>query len=598
MIALREQAPGKVNLCLFLGPTRADGRHELVTVFQPLTLADEVSLTPGPLGAVADEVVCPGVEGDNLAAAALRAFRARTGWAGGAVRLTIDKRIPVAAGMAGGSADAGAALRLAARAAGIDDDALLLDIAAGLGADVPAQVRPGRALATGVGDRLEPLGAPPAYGVAILPSHARLSTADVFREADRLGLARDAAGLAERLAAVRADRGRPAGRAARQRPRSRPRCRCARRSPTRWSPCAAAGARPRARLRVGADRRRAVRRPDRRPRRGGDARRPRSAPGRGHALGRPRVKPVWLVFAAAVVAYVLWRRKRLEKTALAFWAVVATAALVYGLGLVHLPNLEKSLISIGETLGPWTYALVGALAFLETGAFIGLLAPGETAMLLGGLVAGQGKIDVLTMIAIAWTAAVAGDVTSFFLGRRLGRGFMERHGPRVKITEERLQSVEGFFDRHGGKAILLGRFVGLVRAVAPFLAGSSGMPLRRFIPYDVIGAGLWSGGLILLGYIFWQSFSKVVEYAKKGALGLGIAITLVVGIVWLVRWLRRAENRAAMRDWVMRQRERPVIGPVVRAAEPVARGAGRRRGSSGTASPRATSGSSSRRSSP
>jgi len=207
LIALREQAPGKVNLCLFLGPTRADGRHELVTVFQPLTLADEVSLTPGPLGSTGDEVVCPGVEGDNLAAAALQAFRARTGWAGGAVRLTIDKRIPVAAGMAGGSADAGAALRLAARAAGIEDDALLLDIAAGLGADVPAQVRPGRALATGVGDRLEPLGAPPAYGVAILPSHARLSTAEVFREADRLGLARDADGLAERLAAVRATAG-------------------------------------------------------------------------------------------------------------------------------------------------------------------------------------------------------------------------------------------------------------------------------------------------------------------------------------------------------------------------------------------------------
>ncbi|MEP6953167.1 MAG: 4-(cytidine 5'-diphospho)-2-C-methyl-D-erythritol kinase [Solirubrobacteraceae bacterium] len=207
MIALREQAPGKVNLCLFLGPTRPDRRHELVTVFQPLTLADDVSLTPAPLGAGADEVLCPGVEGENLAAVALRAFRARTGWAGAPVRLTIDKRIPVAAGMAGGSADAGAALRLAARAAGIDDDALLLDIAEGLGADVPAQVRPGRALATGAGETLAPLGAPPAYGVAILPSHERLSTADVFREADRLGLARDAEGLAERLAAVRATAG-------------------------------------------------------------------------------------------------------------------------------------------------------------------------------------------------------------------------------------------------------------------------------------------------------------------------------------------------------------------------------------------------------
>ncbi len=203
MTVLRERAPGKVNVCLFLGPARADGRHELVTVFQPLSLADEVTLEPAPLGAGGDEVLCPGVDGDNLAAAALRAFRERTGWDGAPVRVRIDKRIPVAAGLAGGSADAGAALRLAARAAGVEDDDLLRDLAAGLGADVPAQVRPGRALATGAGERLEPLPAPPAYGVAILPSHERLSTADVYREADRLGLARSADALAMALSAVR-----------------------------------------------------------------------------------------------------------------------------------------------------------------------------------------------------------------------------------------------------------------------------------------------------------------------------------------------------------------------------------------------------------
>lgn len=286
------------------------------------------------------------------------------------------------------------------------------------------------------------------------------------------------------------------------------------------------------------------------------------------------MKPVWLVFAAAVAAYLVWRRRRLERLSLIGGALVVAAAVVYGLGLVQLPNLEKLLIDVGRTLGPWTYLLVGTLAFLETGAFVGLIAPGETAMLLGGLVAGQGKIDVLVMIAIAWTAAVAGDLTSYFLGHRLGRGFMERHGPRVKITEERLQTVEAFFDRHGGKAILLGRFVGLVRAIAPFLAGSSRMPLRRFVPYDVIGAGLWAGGLITLGYVFWQSFSRLVDYAKKGALALGAVIALVVGIVWLVRWARRDENRARARAWFMRQRDKPVIGPVVRALEPVARGAG------------------------
>lgn len=285
------------------------------------------------------------------------------------------------------------------------------------------------------------------------------------------------------------------------------------------------------------------------------------------------MKPVWLVFAAVVVVYLLGRRRRLEKPSLIGGGLVAAGALAYGLGLVRLPSLETLLIDIGETLGPWTYLLVGSLAFLETGAFIGLLAPGETAMLLGGLVAGQGRIDVVAMVAIAWTAAVAGDLTSFALGRRLGRGFIERHGPRVKITEERLQSVEGFFDRHGGKAILLGRFVGLVRAVAPFLAGSSGMPLRRFVPYDVIGAGIWSGGLVVVGYLFWQSFSQVVDYAKTGALALGAVITLVAAIVWLIRWSRRKENRARLRASLMRQRERPVIGPVIRVLEPVARGA-------------------------
>jgi 4-diphosphocytidyl-2-C-methyl-D-erythritol kinase len=200
--ALTTLAPAKINVCLFVGPTRADGRHELVSVMQPLSLADEVRLEPASGGA--DEVICPGVPGENLAATALARFRAATGWAGPAVRVVIDKRIPVAAGMAGGSADAGAALRLIAAVAGVDNDALLLELAADLGADVTAQVRPRRVLATGAGERIEPLPAPASYGVLVLRSRRQLATAAVYREADRLGLARDAAGLAQRATAVRA----------------------------------------------------------------------------------------------------------------------------------------------------------------------------------------------------------------------------------------------------------------------------------------------------------------------------------------------------------------------------------------------------------
>jgi membrane protein DedA with SNARE-associated domain/membrane-associated phospholipid phosphatase len=283
------------------------------------------------------------------------------------------------------------------------------------------------------------------------------------------------------------------------------------------------------------------------------------------------VKPVWMVAAVALAAFLVWRRRRLEPTLLIGGAIAVVVIGVYSTGVIKLPNLEETLIRVGETLGNWTYLLVGALAFLETGAFIGLIAPGETAMLLGGLVAGQGQISVVTLIGVVWVCAVAGDLTSFFLGRRLGRPFLVRHGSKVQITEGRLRHVEAFFDRHGGKAILIGRFVGLVRAIAPFLAGSSGMSLRRFLPYDIVGAGLWGSTFVLLGYIFWQSFSSLVDYAKKGALALGTVIVLVVGIVWLVRWARRPENRREARAWLERQAERPLLRPVARLLRPVVR---------------------------
>jgi 4-diphosphocytidyl-2-C-methyl-D-erythritol kinase len=194
-------APAKVNLGLFVGPTReADGRHQLVTVMQSISLADELRLEPAAArGADGDELVCPGLAGppqENLAARALTAFRAATGWDAPPLRLSVEKRIPVAAGLGGGSADAAATLRLAQHASGLGDERLLLELGAVLGADVPAQIAPGRWLATGAGELLEALPDPfPALELLVLPSHAELSTAAVYREADELGLAREAGEL-------------------------------------------------------------------------------------------------------------------------------------------------------------------------------------------------------------------------------------------------------------------------------------------------------------------------------------------------------------------------------------------------------------------
>src|SRR6202035_5836707 len=128
-------------------------------------------------------VLCPGVPGaaaDNLAARALAAFRAATGWDAPPLRLGIVKRIPVAAGLGGGSADAAAALRLARHASGMGDEQLLLRLGVQLGADVPAQIAPGRWLASGAGEELHELAPPSSpFGVLVLPLAAELSTAAV-----------------------------------------------------------------------------------------------------------------------------------------------------------------------------------------------------------------------------------------------------------------------------------------------------------------------------------------------------------------------------------------------------------------------------------
>jgi 4-diphosphocytidyl-2-C-methyl-D-erythritol kinase len=179
-------APAKLNLCLHLGPQRSDGLHEICSLFQSVTLADELHLEPG---APEDEVVCPGVRGTNLAVLALAGFRERFGWSGAPVRITIEKRIPVAAGFGGGSADAAAVIRLARAASGIEPpQAELVELAMSLGADVPSQLEPGLALVRGAGEHVELIELPGRVAFVLLAGVGRLRTADVYARADELGI--------------------------------------------------------------------------------------------------------------------------------------------------------------------------------------------------------------------------------------------------------------------------------------------------------------------------------------------------------------------------------------------------------------------------
>ncbi len=186
-------APAKLNLCLYLGARREDGLHELCSLFEPLALADPIEVAEGER----DEIECPGVEGQNLAARALAGLRSR-GWDHRPLRVRIEKRIPIAAGLGGGSADAAAILRLAAGEIGD-----LAALAGEIGADVPSQLIPSLALVEGAGERVERLPDPVPHAVVLLPGGGGLSTAEVFAEADRLGLGRDAGELADLAARLR-----------------------------------------------------------------------------------------------------------------------------------------------------------------------------------------------------------------------------------------------------------------------------------------------------------------------------------------------------------------------------------------------------------
>ena len=186
--AAREAAPAKVNLVLHVGRRGPDGLHELCSLFASVDLEDTVTVAV----AERDEVICrPPIAGRNLAADAVTALRAALGGELPPLRVEIGKRIPVAAGLAGGSADAAATLRACNQLAGGRLDAHdIRRVAQALGSDVPSQVEPRHALVTGTGERVEPIGLP-AMTLVLVPAAEGLSTGDVYAEADRLGTTRD-----------------------------------------------------------------------------------------------------------------------------------------------------------------------------------------------------------------------------------------------------------------------------------------------------------------------------------------------------------------------------------------------------------------------
>lgn len=204
---------------------------------------------------------------------------------------------------------------------------------------------------------------------------------------------------------------------------------------------------------------------------------------------------------------------------------------------------------------PWAYVAVGVLTTLEASAFVGLVIPGETALLIGGFIASQGRADLLDMCIIAALGAIIGDSIGYEIGRHLGPSLRNsrlgrRIGPRWDRTTDYLQ-------RKGGRAIFFGRFVGVLRALVPTVAGMSEMPYRTFLPWNALGGLIWGPSFVLLGYLAGNSFRTVEHYAGRASLVVFAALIGIGLVVWAARKVSRRES--AVRSWIDRRLDRPWI---------------------------------------
>jgi membrane-associated protein len=201
---------------------------------------------------------------------------------------------------------------------------------------------------------------------------------------------------------------------------------------------------------------------------------------------------------------------------------------------------EHIMRTIGNSIGLWLYALAGGLAFAEAALLVGFILPGEIALLVGGYFCKYGPLELWIMCVVAVVGAVAGDSVGFELGRKLGPPLRRSRLGRW-IGERRWAAVDGALHRHGGKAVLIGRFTALLRALTPSVAGMSGMRYRTFLIWNATGGIIWGTGCVLLGYEFANALNTVSTYLTWVPF---VLIALAIAVLVAIHFRRRARERA------------------------------------------------------
>jgi membrane protein DedA with SNARE-associated domain len=202
---------------------------------------------------------------------------------------------------------------------------------------------------------------------------------------------------------------------------------------------------------------------------------------------------------------------------------------------------EHLMNTIGDSVGAWFYLIAGAVCFTEASFLAGLIFPGEVSLLVAGVFAQRGVLNLPLMIAIAFVAAVTGDSVGYEFGKKFGPPLRSsKLGQR--IGEHRWALVDDFLQKHGGKAVFFGRLTALFRAMVPSMSGMSGMRYRTFLFWNVLGGAIWAPGTVILGYAFSKSLSAVSNTLTWAPLAV---LALVVVIVGTLHTRRRRRERAA-----------------------------------------------------
>jgi membrane protein DedA with SNARE-associated domain len=204
----------------------------------------------------------------------------------------------------------------------------------------------------------------------------------------------------------------------------------------------------------------------------------------------------------------------------------------------HLPGV---LHSLEPTLDRFGYLALG-LIFLED---FGVPVPGETVLIVSAIYAGTGRLNIWLVALIGFIAAILGDNVGFAIGHFGGRPLAERYGKYILLTPERLDKTANFFDRHGGKVIVIARFVEGLRQANGIIAGITGMHWTKFVPFNMLGAALWVGVWVSIGYFSGSNIDSIYRTATKYEAFFGIAVGVLI-LAWIARrvWKHRKERQA------------------------------------------------------